>query len=412
MPVSLSPACRPLSNRLKLKGYVSTVARIAQIIIGAAALAALGVAVWFSIVLARADSYFRQATPASVQRAVEIAPRNTEYLALHALQLDYDGADSTAQTEKIAALNPYSSAPRIKLGLAAEVHGDSPTAEKWLLAAAQVDHQFEPSWTLANFYFRAGKTTGFWTWIHSALEVSYGDRTPAFDLCWRVTSDASEILQRAIPARHEVTAAYLVYLARTNRLAALSAVAQKLAPYHDDADLPLLFGATDQLLAARDPSALDVWKLTGQPVLPSGIFNGDFSSPPLNHGFDWRSLQSAGVTHVHLTAPSGHRIAFNGQQPESCPLLQQTLRLIPGRRYLLRWETRTSGLKSPSGLEWRIAAQHASIPPTDDWTPGELIVTPRDPFNDLQLFYQRPLGEPRAEGNIELRRVHMEAAAP
>jgi len=56
-----------LSNQLKIKGYVSTIARIA----GLAALASLGVAVWFSIVLARADSYFRQATPASVQRAVK-----------------------------------------------------------------------------------------------------------------------------------------------------------------------------------------------------------------------------------------------------------------------------------------------------------------------------------------------------
>ena len=412
----VSPACRlsrcprpPRAdpNQLKIKGYVSTLARIA----GLAALAALGIAVWFSIVLARADSYFRQATPASVERAVEIAPRNTEYLALRALQLDYDGADSTALTEKIAALNPYSSAPRIKLGLAAEVRGDSPAAEKWLLAAALVDHQFEPSWTLANFYFRAGKTNEFWTWIHSALEVSYGDRSPAFDLCWRVTPNASEILQRAIPARHEVTAAYLLYLSQTKPLDAVPAVAQKLAALHDDSDLPLLYHVTDQLLAARDPAALDLWKLTGHPVSPSGVFNGDFSSPPLNHGFDWRPLESPGVKHINLTAPSAHRIAFNGQQPESCSILQQTLHLVPGRLYLLRWETRTSGLKSPSGLEWRIAAQHASIPPSDDWTPGELTVTPRDAFTDLELFYQRPVGEPRAEGNIELRHVHMEAAA-
>jgi len=388
---------------------VRTAARIAQIMTGAVALAALGVAVWFSIVLARADSYFRESTPASVQRAVEIAPRNTEYLALRALQLDYDGADSTALTEKIAVLNPYSSAPRIKLGLAAEVRGDSQAAEKWLLAAAQVDHQFEPAWTLANFYFRAGKTDGFWTWIHSALAVSYGDRTPAFDLCWRVSSDAAEILKRALPDRHEVTAAYLIYLAQTKQVAAIPPVAERLAAYRAESDLPLLYGATDLLLAARDPAALDLWKLTGQPA-PSGIFNGEFSFPPLNHGFDWRAIESAGVTHVHLTAPSGHRIALSGQQAESCSLLQQTLHLIPGRRYVLHWESRTAGIKSPSGLEWSIAGQHAALPPSNDWTPAELVLTPRDAFTELQLFYQRPTGEPRAEGNIELRRVRIEAA--
>ena len=381
------------------------VARLAAI----AALAALGVAVWFSIVLARADAYFRRATPESVERAVEIAPRNTEYLALRALQLDYDGADSSALTEKIAALNPYSSAPRIKLGLAAEVRGDAANAEKWLLAAAEVDHQFEPRWTLANYYFRTEKREQFWTWMFSSLEVSYGDRTPAFDLCWRVSADAAEILKRALPDSHEVTAAYLIYLSQTKRLEALPAVARRLAAYHHESDLPLLYGVCDQLIEARNPAALEVWKLAGQSA-PAGIFNGDFASPPLNHGFDWRPLEFPGVTHVNLNAPAGHRIVFNGQQPESCPLLQQTLSLIAGRRYVVRWEARTAGIKSPSGLDWLIAGQLAALPPSEDWTRGELPVTPSDSFNDLQLVYQRPIGQPRAEGNVELRHIRIEAA--
>jgi hypothetical protein len=185
--------------------YISRIA-------GTAALAALGIAVWFSIVLARADFYFRGATVESVERAVEIAPRNTEYLALRALQMEYDGADSRALTEKIAALNPYASAPRIRLGLAAEVAGDSAGAERWLLDAARVDHQFEPRWTLANFYFRAGKREEFWRWMRAALEVSYGDRSPAYELCWRVSDDAEEILRLGIPDRHEVVGSYLVFL--------------------------------------------------------------------------------------------------------------------------------------------------------------------------------------------------------
>lgn len=383
---------------------MSYAARIA----GIAALAALGIAVWFSIVLARADAYFRQATPQSVEHAVEIAPRNTEYLALRALQLDYDGADSTALTEKIAALNPYSSAPRIKLGLAAEIHGDSANAEKWLLEAAAVDHQFEPRWTLANLYFRAERHDQFWKWIRSALEVSYGDRTPAFDLCWRAASDADEILHRALPDRHDVTGAYLGYLLRASRLDAVPEVARRLAAYRDQSDLPLLYAACDRLIEARSSAALDLWKLDGQPA-PAGIFNGDFATAPLNHGFDWRQIESPGVTHVNLNAPSGHRIAFNGQQPESCSLLQQTLTLAPGRRYVFRWQSRTTGIKSPSGLEWRVAGQHAALPPSDDWAPGELAITPRESFSDLELIYQRPLGEPRAEGSVELRRVRIEA---
>jgi hypothetical protein len=399
-------------------------------IFGTAALAALGTAVWFSIVLARADFYFREG---KVQRATEIAPRNTEYLALRALQLEYDGADAGGLREKIVALNPLSSAPRIRLGLAAEVAGDSARAETWLLDAARVDHQFEPRWTLANFYFRAGKKTEFWKWMRAAFEVSYGDRTPAYELCWRVSSDGSEILRLAIPDRREVVGSYLVYLLSKKpadsrlppKLAApqdVVEVVRSLARYRDDSDLPLLFGACDELLAARDAGALEVWVLTGQSA-PSGIFNGDFASAPLNHGFDWRAIESLGVTHVNLNP--GHRIALSGQEAETGVLLKQALSLVAGKRYRLQWESRTAGIKAPSGLEWRVAgycplpdgrgsvgAGCAALSPSEDWMRGEMTIDATDRFQILEFAYQRSVGESRAEGNIEIRHVRLVEAAP
>jgi hypothetical protein len=380
-------------------------------IFGTVTLAALGIAVWFSIVLARADYYFRTDT---VQRSAEIAPRNTEYLALRALQLNYEGADSRSLLEKIAALNPYSSAPRIRLGLAAEVSGDSASAERWLLEAAKVDHQFEPRWTLANFYFRAGDKNEFWKWMRAALEVSYGDRTPAYDLCWRVSDDAGEILWRGIPDRHDVVASYLMYLFRKkptdSRLPPGMAapqdkildVARRLAGFHDASDLPLLLGACDRLIADRNGAAVDVWVLTGH-TMPMGIFNGDMVTEPLNHGFDWRAIESPGVTHL------GNRIALSGKQGESCLLLEQALNLDAGKQYRLQWEARTVGIKSPSGLEWRVAGQRAALSPSGDWTPGELAITAGDRFEKLEFAYQRPIGESRAEGSVELRHVRLVA---
>ncbi len=167
------------------------------------------------------------------RRAIEIMPRNTEYLALRALELDYDGADSMPVLKRIASLNPLASAPRIQLGLAAEIHGDPDSAERWLLDAARVDRQFEPRWTLANFYLRRENPAEFWKWMRLALQVSYGDRRPAFDLCWRMSEDPREILTRAIPERHEVLAAYLAYLLEEHRLPAAAAVALKLAAAGD-----------------------------------------------------------------------------------------------------------------------------------------------------------------------------------
>jgi hypothetical protein len=183
-------------------------------------------------------------------------------------------------------------------------------------------------------------------------------------------------------------------------------VARRVAEYKDSADLPLLYGVEDQLLAAGDAAALDVWLMTGN-AAPLGIFNGDFASAPLNHGFDWRLMEPGGVTHLSLSAPPGHRILLSGRQPESCSLLQQTLMLAKGGRYRLRWESRTSGIKSPTGLEWRIAGRSAALLPSEVWTAGELTFDTTEIFSVLELAYRRPVGESRAEGSVELRNIQL-----
>ena len=383
------------------------VSRIAAAFILAALFAASG----FSIRLAQAEANFAKRNPKSVARAIEIMPRNTEYLAFRALELDYDGADSTPLLERMASLNPLASAPRIQLGLAAEIHGDSESAERWLLEAARIDRQFEPRWTLANFYFRHENPAEFWKWIRLALQVSYGDRRPAFDLCWRISEDPQEILTRAIPERGDVAAAYLAYLLEERRLPAAVTVALKLAAAGDPNDRQLLLTACDALIDAGDAaSSSELWHAMGYPA-PSGITAGDFEAPRIGHGFDWRIFDAPGVSHRALDAPPAHRVALNGQQPEACELLRQIVSLEPRARYVLEWEARTQSLSSPSGLEWRIAGDHAPIGSQDDWRAGALSFIAPSNLTALSLAYQRPSGEVRAEGWVELRHVRIHASA-
>ncbi len=257
------------------------------------------------------------------------------------------------------------------------------------------------------FIFELAMKDEFWKWMRAALEASYGDRTPAYDLCWRVSNDASEVLRRGIPDRHDVLASYLVYLLQKKPTES-SNVARRLAAFHDAGDLPLLLGACDQLIADRDGAAVDVWILTGH-TMPAGIFNGDFSTEPLNHGFDWRPIESPGVTHINLNAPAAHRIVLSGQQAESVSLLRQMLSLRASKQYRLQWESRTVGIKSPTGLEWRVAGGDMPLLPSEDWRPGEFTIVARDRFTDLELVYQRPVGESRAEGNVELRHIRLVA---
>ena len=366
--------------------YISRVAGIMSVI----ALIAAGV---FSVERARADFAFRSHSPAAIQ----MQPTNTEYLMFRALEVEYEGGDPRPLLQRAAELNLLNSAPRIRLGLDAEVRGDYAEAEKWLLDAARIDRQFEPRWTLANFYFRRENAAEFWKWMRQALEVSYGDRRPAFELCWQMSADANEIFSRAMPERNEVLAAYLGWILETHRTQAIARVAIKLAA--NQGYRALVLGADDAELDAGDRAgAMALWSAVGL-AAPDGVYRGNFERGAIGHGFDWRINQISGLVHSDIDQPrSMHRISFDGRQPESCDLLSQKLSLEKGRRYRMRWNAAVNEIQMPTGIEWRIGDTRASVANGA----GEMeFVAPSD-VADLRLTYQRPSGEVRAEGSIEL----------
>jgi hypothetical protein len=131
----------------------------------------------------------------------------------------------------------------------------------------------------------------------------------------------------------------------------------------------------------------------------------------VNHGFDWRLLESAGVTHVHLD-PGGHRIQLSGKQPESCDLLRQIVAVDAGKPYELHWETRTQGIAPPSGIEWSVGGRRAPVAAADDWRKGAVSFTAAADLVPVTLVYRRPTGEARAEGFIEIRSVSLKTVSP
>jgi tetratricopeptide (TPR) repeat protein len=369
--------------------------------VSVAALLLLIAAAAYSIRLAMADAAFRKQTPEGVSRALEILPDRASYLLLRALQLDYDGADSTALLARAARVNPFSSAPRIRLGLAAEARGDFPTAEIWLLDAARVDRQFEARWALANFYFRRERWDEFWKWMRAALEHSYGDRRLAFEMCWRATQDPGEILRRAIPDQHDVLVMYMYYVMDQHR-DAVGPLALKLAALRNSTDTALLETACDVLLdAGKIEEARDLWKRLGH--RETGLLvNGDFAKEPGGHGFDWLLAHAPGVSDISL--PGAHRILLSGKQPETCELLRQFVVLEVGKKYLLRWEARTRGLASPTGVAWD---GRGPVESAEDWRDGSLVFKADKALMPVMLGYHRPSGQARAEGSLEIRNVSL-----
>ena len=81
-------------------------------IFAVAALLVIAISGVYSVRLAMADAAFRTHTPEGVAGALRISPNNVSYLLFRALQLEYDGADSTAFLERAARAAPLSHRPR------------------------------------------------------------------------------------------------------------------------------------------------------------------------------------------------------------------------------------------------------------------------------------------------------------
>ena len=185
--------------------------------------------------------------------------------------------------------------------------------------------------------------------MKSALEMSYGDRAAAFDLCWQMTS---AIRTRFWNGPFPIGAKSPLRIWCT----CCSATARQRSPVRRTAsqncappdDLPLLYAATDALLDAGR-RARGGRSVAGSRQPPAGRshaseFRGAGVSQGFGHGFDWRIAETPGVTQLALDTPPSHRIRFSGQQPESCELLRQVVGgLRAGAAYTLHWEARTAG---------------------------------------------------------------------
>jgi len=343
--------------------------RLAYGMILAAGLGLLPVAVYRAVRLAYADHLYRTFTPASVRRAIRLAPGRALYEVGLAELLERAGQDSRSALRRAAVLSPDDAAIRIRLGLALEIHGDVAGAERELLAAARVSQKYDPRWSLANFYFRRRDEERFWHWAREALRVSYGDRTPLLELCWRMAPSAETILCRAIPDRRPVRLAFADFVLARREFAAAEALVTTLAAEAAPGETRRFLQMTDRLLAAgRFPAAITVWnslcrrRLLPYPALDARhgpvLTNGDFARPFLGRAFDWRSPATDGAFLVR-TPPNGVRVILSGRQPVSCEILQEYLPLRAGADYELRYRYRVtlSALAAPdsaTGLFWRV----------------------------------------------------------
>ena len=248
-------------------------------------------AAYTSIRIAYAEFLFRQNTLDSVQQATRLDPADARYFAWLAELLENNGQDPGPALDTAIRLNPLDSRLWIRRALNVEAAGNPAEAERLLLHAASIDRLMEPRWTLMNFYFRRGDAARFWPWAQQTFAISYGDRAPLFDLCWRLKPDPASIA-RVLPTSYPVEFQFFQFLIEKDRLADAAALAKRILPLADPADTKSYLRCADRLLRSGDAAgAARLWNaLCDRRLLPFAAAKLSRTQPSSTRLRGWLSI--------------------------------------------------------------------------------------------------------------------------
>jgi len=400
-----------------------------------AAAAAMALLVWgggTSLRQAWAEHLVASGRREEMRRALELVPGRAEFYLAMADIAERAGEDPVPWLRQAALVSPADASIRIHLGLRQELAGRVAEAEGELIEAARLSRKYLPRWTLANFYYRQGRSEAFWRWAQEALAVSYGDRRPLFELCWRLRPEADFLLERVLPPRPAVLSDFSWFLLDQGELEAAGRLLAELVDTAPAADRERLLDAAERLLeAGAEQAAARLWNglarrglLPYPPLAVAGgplVTNGDFSVWTTGRGFDWKIPRVEGVFVAPGPRP-GWRISLNGRQPERCELLRQTLVVESGRLYRIecRYRAEFKGFAGgePTGLRWRLRLPDGRLlgesSPLAAGGGREILEfkTDRSGATVLALVYERAPGRVRPEGFVELEAVQAASAIP
>ena len=402
-------------------------------IVLAIALAGLAAASAWSILVGGADYWARQFTVAGTEKALALTPWQAAYDVQLALLISDDNPQRASEAlERAVALNPSDSISWIELGLRVESDGHNGAAERYFLRAAEVDKEYLPKWTLANYYFRRDEESRFWFWTKAAAQMLYGDPLPLFRLSGKVSEDG-KLIDRLDIRRPDTQASYLSYLLSQNRLDLIGPATRRLLDQDREADVPLLLMACDRLIDAKlADEALTVWNglaKTGRipyaslaPGAENILTDNNFLPTPVLQGFAWRLPTVAGISASREENPPGLRLTFSGAEPEDCAPLVRVLPVRENTSYEFTALYRTAGIQPNTGLGWRVTdldggninimASPESLASEDAAQSVIRFITPSGcRLVRIALAYRRTLGTTRIEGAIVLRVAGMRRTA-
>jgi hypothetical protein len=382
-----------------------------------------GIIIYYSVVFAKADSLYRENTPASLKEAVLLVPGNAEYHAILAEYVEEAGGNPDNEFAAATQISPRESRFWIRRAFRAEVEQNFQNSERFLREALKIDTGFAPRAALMNYYFRRQNIPKFRKAAQLALQTAYSDRQPIFRLCFAV-DDNLAATRSLLPPGHRPLVELLAFLMESGRLAQAAELDSAVASEADPQDVGLLLDYIEQQTGKNDPSAVAVWNalcvrhlVPFSPLSPGQgaiVTNGDFEGT-LHRGFDWKLGAANGVAISHNYA-GGESVELNGKQPGFVALMEQQIPVTAGKSYSISWKYQLDGAPGDTGLRWvvkkgvldaaigELVAESPSFEANSQQ--GQFAFTADHTGIDrLRLQYQRASETIRWRGTLQLRHI-------
>jgi hypothetical protein len=303
--------------------------------------------------------YFERHTLPATLRAASLTPADESvYLQL----ADLDPENRNIYLRIAAERNPRDSKPLLDLGLMAEMNSESQKAEEDFKRAAQIDTRLQPSWMLANFYFRQKRFEEFRQWGNRYREMAEGNTVGLFRMEWNRTHNVSQLLDSLRPLSCKELTSLAGFLDSHAAATDVLPVDVDLARCPGDESERAILTDVSRLLAAdRADAARGLWnKLAANRTFPYGsldpkagsvLTNADFSRDLDELGFNWRVNRTPGVS-----VRRGSRaleLSFDGNEPEVSTLVFEPVVLASGVTYNLTYRLQTEHADT-TGFGWRV----------------------------------------------------------
>ena len=337
-----------------------------------------------------ADRAGHTLTIPSLQMASRLNPANSQYHVQLGRLYQYSitnprPKEAIQQFQSAIRSNPYDPQAWINLAAAHEFQGDTSRAEEDLRNASALAPNLPIyQWTIGNYFLLHGNTGEAFRHLKVVLAGSRQYDPTIFNIAWKSSGNAGQILQELIPHDLPAEFSYLNYLVAQQRFPDAQAVWKRIAASPGKFDPHQAADYIDSLIKTHQAGpAYEAWtdlQAKGLIRTPPGgpgrnfVTNGNFEDPLLNMGFGWRIVNVPGVYAGLDTATfhsPGHSLSiqFYGDHNMNYHQLYQFVKVSPNHAYQLNAFMKTQDITSDSGP--RLEAVDAYDPRAlDELTPG------------------------------------------